>query len=198
MPKRKKIKRGGYCPAATCYNDYMRKLLLAVLFLAPVAAGCIGGKANIYERQKESANAKECCFALPSYYFDRSQSEVFSVCKQVLEAYEYKINDDLSKYGFIYGQSGKRDSFVVTRIFITPWILLGIGVPRYEEQVSFAVNIFVKPEGDGTNVKVAFFREAWDNKGELLRSDRIRSEAMYNKFFEDLDFLFSQDLAESK
>ena len=65
-------------------------------------------------------------------------------------------------------------------------------------QASFAVNIFVKPEGDGTNVQVAFFREAWDNKGELLRTDRIRSEAIYNKFFEDLDFLFSQDLSESK
>lgn len=182
----------------TCYNKYMSKQILLILFLIPFVAGCLGGKANIYERQKKNIKAEECSPSQVYRTFDYEQGEVEKACKQVLEAYEYKINDELIKYGFLYGQSGKTDSSTATNIFVAPWIWLGIISLRYEEEVSFSGNIFIKPEGDITNVKAVFFREAWDNKGELLRSYRIKNKALYDKFFEDLAFVLSQVIPEPK
>ncbi len=163
----------------------MRRLFLFVLLAAPLAAGC-GGKANIYERQKADAKAGQDCAETPSYSFPFPQDEVLKACRQILESYEYKVNEELSEYGFLYAQSGKEDSLVATRIFITPWNLFGVGVTKYEDKVSLSANVFVKEENAGSIVKISFFREAWDNNGEALKKDKINDTVLYDKFIGDL------------
>ena len=175
----------------------MSKLFLFILLLIPFAAGC-GGQANIYERQKEAAAAKRYPDEPQPYFLPYPQQKILRACRQVLESWGYKVESGLAEYGFLCAQSERADSLVTTRIFITPWALFGIGVPRYEEQFSLSANIFVQSEGTGSRIRLSFFREAWDNKSDLLKIEKITDKTFYDKFFKELSEAVPRGFSEAE